>query len=62
MHIANIFTKQQQVGFGGNSYIQEIDVEYMVELGISDEVLQDLAGFLLEGVERASVFLQSAGK
>ena len=61
VYIANAFTKNQEVGFGGNTFIQQMGEGQWTELGIAPDVLQSFAGHLAEGVERASVFLQTAG-
>ena len=57
--ISNTYCKQMEVGFGGNSYIETVKPEAWKEVGITQEALLDMEGFLLEGVERASVFLQT---
>ena len=60
VYIANAFTKVHQVGFGGNTYVQELGDEGWSALGMTPEALQEMSGFLIEGVDRASVFLQTA--
>ena len=61
VYVADIFTKMQCIGDSGNSYITKIRDEVLEELKLTEESLDELAGFLAEGVERASVFLQAAG-
>jgi HD-like signal output (HDOD) protein len=60
IYISNAYVKAESVGFGGNTYIQELTEEQWNDLGITPEVLQSFQGHLIEGVERASVFLQTA--
>lgn len=59
IYISNAYVKSESVGFGGNAYIQELSEEQWNDLGITPEILQGFQGHLVEGVERASVFLQT---
>jgi len=58
--ISNNYSKQIKLGNAGSVYIATIPDEVWSEVGITQDVLFGLEGFLLEGVERASVFLQNA--
>lgn len=60
VHISNIFVKMHNVGQSGNSVQEPIDNDKLAILGINFEQLEDMSGYLLEGVERAAVFLQSS--
>ncbi len=60
VHIANNYCKKIQLGFSGNPYIEPIADSIYKEVGITPEAVEDLEGMLVEGVERASVFLQTA--
>lgn len=60
VHIANNYCKKVQVGFSGNPYIEPITEDIYQEVGITPEAVEDLEGMLVEGVERASIFLQTA--
>jgi HD-like signal output (HDOD) protein len=61
IYISNAFTKVHSVGVSGNTYIQELGEQGWADLGMRPEALQEMAGMLVEGVERASIFLQTAG-
>ncbi|HOX27981.1 MAG TPA: HDOD domain-containing protein [bacterium] len=60
--IANNYCRRLNVGFSGNVYIEQIPPNIWDELSIPEESLADLEGMLLEGVERASVFIQTTQK
>ena len=61
IYISNAFTKVHSVGVSGNTFIQELGEQGWADLGMRPEALQEMAGMLIEGVERASIFLQTAG-
>ncbi|HOO55997.1 MAG TPA: HDOD domain-containing protein [bacterium] len=58
--ISNNFARKFEVGFGGSLYFEKIDQAVWAEVGIEEPAVDAMEGFLLEGVERASVFLQTA--
>jgi putative nucleotidyltransferase with HDIG domain len=60
--ISNNYVRRLNVGFSGNSYTEAIGDEMWREMAINDEVVQGFEGSLLEGVERASIFLQTNKK
>jgi putative nucleotidyltransferase with HDIG domain len=60
--ISNNYSKQLHMGFGGNSYIEPIGENVWEKLGLTEAALADLEGYLIEGVERAAVFLQTSQK
>jgi HD-like signal output (HDOD) protein len=57
--ISNTFVKKLGVGFSGSMYIENISDEIWRSTTIHEEQLGDFEGYLMEGVERASVFLQT---
>lgn len=59
-HIANVFVKTHSVGNSGNSVIEPVSDETLETVGLKREKLEDLTGYMLEGVERASIFLKTA--
>ncbi|MFH1539791.1 MAG: HDOD domain-containing protein [bacterium] len=59
-HVANVFVKQHSVGDSGNKVLEPVEDEVFETIGIKREKLEDMTGYLLEGVERATVFLQTA--
>lgn len=58
VYVANVFTKMHEVGDSGNYFLHPLPEEMLEDLNLNPATLEDLAGFLMEGVERASVFLQ----
>lgn len=60
--ISNVYVKRFNVGQSGNAYEEPISTEIWNELAINDEIVQGFEGFLLEGVERAAIFLQTNKK
>ncbi len=58
VHVANMFTRMHEVGDSGNYYMYNLSDEMLEELNLNPNTLEELAGFLMEGVERAAVFLQ----
>ena len=62
VHISNNYCKKLEAGFGGNAYVEKIAPEMWREVGLTEDALADMEGFMMEGVERASVFLQTSGK
>ncbi len=57
--ISNIFVKQMEIGSSGNKFIDVIPDNVWTEVGITQDVLVSLEGYLLEGLDRASIFLQT---
>ena len=60
VHVANVFTRKQGVGNSGNTYNYRVRDELLEDLNLDEESLEELSGYLIEGVERASVFLQTS--
>lgn len=60
IYISNNYVKKIKLGKSGNSNLEEISEDILRKVGITPEMLDNLEGTLLEGVERASVFLQNA--
>ncbi|MFA6450232.1 MAG: HDOD domain-containing protein [bacterium] len=60
--IANNYVKKLEVGFSGSMYIENFSEDIWKATSITEDQLGDLEGFLIEGVERASIFLQSSSK
>ncbi|MFC1474556.1 HDOD domain-containing protein [bacterium] len=58
--VANNYCKKIGIGNGGNAYVEKLSEEIYQEVGITPDVLESLEGYLMEGVERASVFLQTS--
>jgi len=58
--ISNTYVKKLNVGFGGSSFIEKISDEIWRDTTIHEDQMEDFEGYLIEGVERASVFLQSS--
>ncbi|MEW5947407.1 MAG: HDOD domain-containing protein [bacterium] len=59
-YISNNFCKRESVGDSGNGVVEKIDDAILGEVGITPEQLDDFSGYLLEGVDRAAIFLKTA--
>jgi len=62
IYISNNYCRKLGVGFSGNAYFEPVSDVIWEKVGITEAALTDLEGFLMEGVERASVFLQTSQK
>lgn len=62
IQISNNYCRKLNVGFSGNSFIELIPDQTWEKVGITETALGDMEGYLVEGVERASVFLQTSQK
>ncbi len=60
--ISNNYVKRLNVGFSGNTYIEKIADHIWRDIPLHEEALGDFEGYLMEGVERAAIFLQTSKK
>ncbi len=56
--LANTYSKVQQLGDSGNDYIPVIEDEVWKTTGLIEKDLLEIRDYLLEGLEKAQIFLQ----
>lgn len=60
--VANYYANENEIGFSGNRYPDRVPTEVMGALGISWELLDEIAQDVVREIEKAQVFLKIASE